>query len=234
MLTPLATDIWFSDGPAVVGAAGFRFPTRMVLIRLPDDGGLWVWSPVALTDDLRAAVDQLGVVRHVVAPNHLHYTFLADWACAFPDARIYGAPGLSPEVAGATIHSTIQDEPIRAWSGAIDHVVVRGNRITTEVVFFHRATSTTLVTDLVQQIPRGWFKGWRAAVAKLDLMTAPTPSVPRKFRLATTDRPAFRTAIRRILEWPTEKLIIAHGAPVKRDGKDVLHNAFDWLVSPKA
>ncbi len=230
MLTPFGTDIWYSDGPAVVGAAGFRFPTRMAVIRLPDNGGLWIWSPVQLTDNLRAAVDQLGVVRHVVAPNHLHRTFLADWASAFPDARIYGAPGLTADVAGTAIHSTIQDEPIQAWGEAIDHVVVRGNRITTEVVFFHLATSTVLITDLVQQIPQGWFGGWRAVVAKLDLMTAPTPSVPRKFRLATTDKPAARNTIKRILEWPAEQLIIAHGAPVARDGQSVLRNAFSWLV----
>lgn len=81
-----------------------------------------------------------------------------------------------------------------------------GNRITTEVVFFHRPTATVLVTDLVQQIPQGWYRGWRAVVARLDLMTAPVPSVPRKFRMATTDKTASRDAVRRIWNGPPNAL----------------------------
>ena len=112
----------------------------------------------------------------------------------------------------------------------MDQVVVRGNRITTEVVFFHRQSSTVLVTDLVQQIPRGWYRGWRAVVARLDLMTAPVPSVPRKFRMATTDRTAARQGVQRILEWPFDSLVMAHGAPLQTGGKEALRHAFAWLM----
>lgn len=229
-MTSFASELWLFDGPAVTGAAGFRFPTRMAVIRLPGQGGLWVWSPVALTEDIRKAVDALGPVRHLVAPNSLHYTFLAQWAAAYPDARVHAAPGLSQDVAGTAIHATLGDEPDPAWAGILDQVVVRGNRITTEVVFFHRESATVLVTDLVQQIPRDWYRGWRAVVARLDLMTASRPSVPRKFRLATADRSAARIGVRRILEWPTDRLVMAHGAPVPSGGKEALRQAFGWLM----
>ena len=43
-----------------------------------------------------------------------------------------------------------------------------------------------LFTDLLQQFPPDWFHGWRALIARLDLMTAPEPSTPRKFRAAFT------------------------------------------------
>lgn len=229
-MTPFAQDIWLCDGPTVTGAAGFRFPTRMAVIRLPGDGGLWVWSPVALTPDLRGALDGLGPVRHLVAPNSLHHSFLAQWAAACPGARVHAAPGLTPEVAETTLHATLGDTPDPDWGGALEQVIVPGNRITTEVVFFHRVSGTVLVTDLVQQPPRGWFRGWRAVVARLDLMTAPDPSVPRKFRMATTDRPAAAQAVRRILDWPAERLVMAHGAPVTGNAQAVLARAFRWLV----
>jgi hypothetical protein len=202
----------------------------MAVIRLPVEGGLWVWSPVALTPEIRRAVDALGTVRHLVAPNSLHHTFLADWAAAYPEAKVSAAPGLAQDVAGTEIHSIMGDEPDPAWAGTLDQVIVRGNRITTEVVFFHRASSTVLVTDLVQQIPRDWYHGWRAVVARLDLMTAPVPSVPRKFRMATTDRSAFRDSIRSVLEWPAERLVMAHGTPIASGGKGALQAAFDWLI----
>lgn len=229
-MTPFGSNLWLFDGPTVTGAAGFQFPTRMVVVRLPKDGGLWVWSPVALSQDIRDAIDTLGPVRHLVAPNSLHYTFLAEWAVAYPNARVQAAPNLSQKTAGTMIHSTLGVEPDPLWAGALDQVVVRGNRITTEVVFFHRETATVLVTDLVQQIPQGWYSGWRAIVARLDLMTAPIPSVPRKFRIATTDKSAARDDVKRILEWPVHRLVMAHGTPMQSGGKEALQQAFSWLM----
>jgi len=229
-VTPFGAQCWLFDGPAVTGAAGFRFPTRMAVVRLPEDGGLWIWSPVALTQDVRLAIDALGPVRHLVAPNSLHYTFLAEWAEAYPDAKVHAAPGLTEQITTTTIQSTMGEDPDPAWAGAIDQIMVRGNRITTEVVFFHRESSTVLVADLVQQIPKGWYRGWRAVIAHLDLMTASVPSVPRKFRMATTDKVAARDAVARILEWPAEGLVMAHGAPLRSGGKEALRNAFEWLI----
>lgn len=229
-MTPFGSNLWLSDGPAVTGAAGFQFPTRMAVVRLTGNGGLWVWSAVALTPDIRVAIDALGPVRHLVAPNSLHHSFLAEWADTYPDAHVHGAPGLTEHVAGTTIHSILGNKPHPDWAETLDQVVVRGNRITTEVVFFHRESATVLVTDLVQQIPQGWYRGWRAIVARLDLMTAPVPSVPRKFRMATTDKAAARMDVERILEWPSLRLVMAHGAPMPSGGKEALQNAFSWLI----
>jgi hypothetical protein len=229
-MTPFGPDLWLTDGPAVTGAAGFQFPTRMAVVRLPGEHGLWVWSPVALTPGVRVATDNLGPVRHLIAPNSLHHTFLADWVRAYPDAQVHAAPGLTKQTAGTAINSVLGDAPDPAWAGAVDQVVVRGNRITTEVVFFHRSSATTLVTDLVQHIPKGWYRGWRAVVARLDLMAAPAPSVPRKFRVMTTDKVAAREAVERILDWPADRLVMAHGAPVETEGQATLQRAFGWLV----
>lgn len=229
-MTHFGPELWLFDGPALTGAAGFVFPTRMAVIRLPDAGGLWVWSPVDLTPDLRSTLDALGPVRHLVAPNSLHHTFLAQWAAAYPDARVHAAPGLTEGIAATPLHATLGDVPDPAWAGHIEQVVVRGNRITTEVVFFHRPSATVLVTDLVQHIPKGWYRGWRALVARLDLMTAVNPSVPRKFRMATTRKSVARAAVSRILDWPARNLVMAHGAPVQSEAKETLRRAFDWLM----
>ncbi|WP_298307324.1 DUF4336 domain-containing protein [uncultured Erythrobacter sp.] len=230
MLQPFGPNFWLCDGPAVTGAAGFHFPTRMIVIELPSEGGLWVWSPVGVSEDVRAEIDALGPVRHLVAPNNLHHTFLPDWVATYPEARVHAAPGLSASTTGATIHERLGNAPDPAWEGVLDQLVVPGNRITTEVVFHHRPSSTAIVTDWVQHIPRGWYRGWRGMIARLDLMSAPEPSVPRKFRLATTDRNAARAAMRRILAWEADRLVFAHGPPVDEGGTEVLRSAFRWLV----
>ena len=227
-LEPLGQDIWFARGPTLT-AFGFRFPTHMAAVRLAA-GDLVIWSPVALGEALRAELGALGPVRHVIAPSTLHHLFVADWRRAYPNARFHAAPGLRDKRADLEFDDDLTDAAPSAWAGQIDQVVIRGNLITTELAFFHRASGTTLVTDLVQHFPADWFSGWRAVVAKLDLMTAPEPAVPRKLRLAFVDRRAARSAVERVLAWPTEKVLMAHGAPVLDDGQAVLRAAFRWLV----
>lgn len=227
-LRQFGPEIWLADG-AQVEVVGFHYPTRMAVIRLAA-GGLLVWSPVALSDGLRNELAALGEVRHLIAPNTLHDRWLADWQAAFPSATLHAAPGLERRRPDLRIDAALADVPPPAWAAEIDQVVVPGNRITTEVVFFHRPSGTVLFTDLLQQFPRRWFRGWRALVARLDLMTGDEPAVPRKFRMAFVDRPAARAAVRRILEWPSSKLLVAHGAPVVHDVGAVVARAFRWLA----
>ena len=228
ILTPFGTDIWLADGPTVTAALGFAYPTRMAVIRLAG-GGLFVWSPVALTEEVRAAVDGLGPVRHIVAPNSLHDTFLPEWQAAYPQALIHAAPGLRMLRADLRFGSDLGAAPHPDWAGQIDQVVVCGNRITTEVVFFHRASGTAIFTDLLQHLPPGWFAGWRALLARADAMTGPEPAVPRKFRVAFTDKAVARRAMARVLAWPVRQVVMAHGAPVPQDGAALLKRAFRWL-----
>jgi hypothetical protein len=212
----------------VTAAAGFHYPTRMAVIRLAG-GELVIWSPIALSEPLRAEVEALGSVRYLVPPNALHHTFLADWQQAYPEAMVFAPPGLREKRADIRLDADFGDAPIAAWSGEIDHAIMWGNRITSEVVLFHRESRTAIFTDLLQQFPRGWFAGWRALVARLDLMEGSEPAVPRKFRVAFRDRKAARHALDRILAWPTDKVVIAHGPPVTRDGQAFLRRAFHWL-----
>ena len=227
-LQPFGESIWLADG-AIAEVAGFRYPTRMAVIRLPGEN-LFIWSPIALSDALRTKIDALGRVSHIVPPNALHHLHIAEWQCAYPGARTYAPPGLRAKRKDLVFDENLETENEMPWIRDIDQVAVGGNRITTEVVFFHRKSRTVLFTDLVQHFKPGWFTGWRAVVARLDLMAAAQPEVPRKFRLAFTNRRAARAAVRRILAWPAERVVMAHAAPVERDGQAFLARAFRWLV----
>lgn len=222
-------NIWIAEGPTVTAAAGFAYPTRMAVIRLAR-GDLVIWSPVALSEALATAVNALGMVRFLVAPNGLHHSFLADWQQAYPDATVCAPPGLREKRRDIRFDVDFSDGPVAEWAGEIEFAIMWGNGITTEVVFFHDASRTTIVTDLIQQFPPGWFSGWRALVARLDLMLADEPTVPRKFRLAFTDRQAARQSLATILAWPTERVIMAHGPLIPSDGQAFLRQAFGWLA----
>jgi hypothetical protein len=148
-----------------------------------------------------------------------------------PGAKVYAPPGLRRKREDIVFDADLGDAPGPDWAGEIDQVLMQGNLITTEVVFFHVKSRTVLVTDLLQQLPASSFSGWRALVAKLDLMVGPEPSVPRKFRVAFTNRRAARDALERIFAWPAEKVLMAHGTPVENDARAFLRRAFRWLAA---
>ncbi|MEP2830615.1 DUF4336 domain-containing protein [Parvibaculum sp.] len=227
MLQQFGDEIWIADGPGIEAIMGFRYPLRMAVMRLAD-GSLFVWSPIELTGALHAQLDALGPVRHIVAPNTLHHLYIPEWKSAWPEARLHAAPGLSEKRKDIAFDEILGDTPSTGWAGEIDQVVMK-NAIADEVVFFHVKSGTVLFTDLIQHFAKGWFKGWRALVAKLDLMTGPEPAVPRKFRLAFRDRLAARAALARILAWPAQNVVMAHGTPVTGEGRAFLGRAFRWL-----
>lgn len=227
MLSEFGRNIWICDGPEV-SVLGFRYPTRMAVIQMAQ--GLFIWSPVALTPALQQAVNALGTVRWIVAPNHLHHLFLSDWHTAYPDAELWAAPKLAAKRRDLSFDGTLSATPLPAWAPEIDQTIVQGNAITTEVVFFHRPSGTTLFTDLLQQFPQGHHRGWRGVIAKLDKMVEPEPAVPRKFRVAFTNRKAARASLSRILDWPTQYVLMAHGTPVTQNGQAFLKSAFAWLA----
>jgi Domain of unknown function (DUF4336) len=227
-LKEFGRDIWIVDGSSVA-VAGFHYPTRMAIIRLPDEG-LFIWSPIQLTDSLRAEVDAIGPVRHIVAPNSLHHLFLGEWKRAYVGARLYAPPGLRKKRNDIVFDADLEDAPRPEWMGEIDQVLMRCNLITTEVVFFHARSGSVLFADLLQQIPAHLVSGWRAAIARLDLMVGPEPSVPRKFRVAFINRRLARKSLRRVLAWPAEKVVMAHGLPVESDAPAFLRRAFAWLA----
>lgn len=228
MLLQFGEEIWTAGGPTV-SVAGFRYPTRMVAIRLRD-GALFIWSPTAPTSELRDSIDHLGPVRHLVAPNTLHHMFVGQWQKAYPAAETWAVSELRAKQPSLRVDHDLQDVPPPRWASEVDQVIIGGNLITTEVVFFHRQSRTAIFTDLIQHFDRGWFNGWRAIIARLDLLTATQPTVPRKFRIAFSDRKVAREAVERVLGWPIDKLLTAHGIPIAQGGRDVVAHAFKWLL----
>ncbi|GGB29781.1 DUF4336 domain-containing protein [Allosediminivita pacifica] len=227
MTDPFGPELWVTEGGDVAGMAGFVFPTRMVVIRLAS-GGLMLWSPVALTDQVREAVAALGTPRFILAPNALHHLHVADWQAAFPGVEVHAAPGVSARRPDLDISAELEATPDPRWAQEVDQVLME-NRIATEVVFFHRPSATVIFTDLLQNMAPGRFTGWRGVVARLDRMVGPKPAVPRKFRMGFRDRAAARDGVRQILDWPAQRLLLAHGTPLREGAQAAVENAFGWL-----
>lgn len=221
--------IWIGNGPVVRFLAGFSYPTRMAVIRM-SDGGLFIWLPIALSAGLSGEVEALAPVRHLVSPNLLHHLFLGDWKSAYPEARLYASPGLRKRRRDLAFDADLGDAPAPQWAADVDQVLVKGSFAMTEVVFFHRASHAVIFADLIENLPRDWFRGWRGFVARLDGIVAPNPGAPREWRASFTDRRSARAALERVLAWPIEQVLIAHGEPAATGDPAFVERAFAWLL----
>ena len=232
VLKPVAADVWIADGPTIrFGPPGLRipFPTRMTVVRLKD-GGVFIHSPTMLEAKLRSDVERLGTPRYLVAPNRLHYWWIPDWQSAFPDARIFLAPKVAKQAAGRLnfAYTTMDKDSGYPWDAEIATLLIAGSYMT-EAAFFHRATCTLVLTDLIEN-----FETSRINSSLMRLLTwiggvrDPHGSMPRDMRM-TFPRQKLRSAVQQMIDWDPERIIIAHGRWYDRNGRAELIRAFQWL-----
>jgi len=227
MLEEFGPSLYLADGP-VVSFIGFAYPTRMAVARL-SDGGVWVWSPVALTDELANAVDAIGPVRHIVSPNKIHHLFLKEWAERWPDARVYAPPGLAKRKPDLSFDAELGDEPESAWAADIDQVIFRGSVAMEEVVFFHRPSRTAIVCDLIQRHPESQMTGWKGKLMRLDGLVGEQGSTPREWRASFLRRGPARAAREKVIGWSPERLLIAHGECAQNNAAEIIREALSWI-----
>ncbi len=236
-LKPVAPDIWIADGPVVRMAAPLGmsapFPTRMTIVRL-HDGGMWCHSPIAPDEGLFEAIDALGPVRHLVSPNLLHYASIAAWKRRYPDARAWASPGVRRRAASQKIEAPfdadLADAPPEAWKREIDQVRFRGSRAIEEFVFFHRASATVILADLVENFEaRKLTRGMRW-IARFGGVLDPDGKTPLDMRATFSGRkPVARGCFERIMAWHPRRAILAHGRWYAENAEAELQRAFRWL-----
>ncbi|MBT8445623.1 MAG: DUF4336 domain-containing protein [Gammaproteobacteria bacterium] len=227
MLEEFAPSLYVVDGP-IVSFYGFPYPTRMALVRL-EDGSVWAWSPVALSAEMIDAVNAVGPVRHIVSPNKIHHLFLAEWSRQWPDARVYAPPGLAKRKPELRFDAELGDTPDPAWAEEIDQVIFRGSLAMEEVAFFHRASRTAIICDLIQRHPEAAMTGWKGMLMRLDSLVGPRGSTPREWRASFLKRSKARAARDKVLGWNPERLLIAHGECAQSGATPIIGEALSWI-----
>lgn len=227
-LDPIAPDLWTAEGPTVRFLGVFPYPTRMAVARLRD-GGLWVWTPTELTDALASELEALGRVAHLVAPNKLHHLFLPAWVAAHPDAKLHGAPGLARKRPDLHFDGELTGRAPDAWAEEIDQALFTGSMLLDEVVFFHRASRTALVTDLIQRFDPKTLPPLSGIGMRMDGIVGEHGSTPRDWRALWWNRKQAREARRRVLDWKPERLVVAHGECVREGATPVIERALAWM-----
>lgn len=230
---PVADGIWIVDsGPLHI--AGLKMPVRMTVVRL-DEGGLWLHSPTRFDERLARALEALGPVRHLVAPNIAHWQFVEQWQRRFTGATVWAAPGLGQRrqvrKSGLRIDRELGEAAPEGWSAEFGQTVVAGAGGYREVAFFHKASRTLILTDLVQNLEREKLPPATRVFARLNGMLAPGGKAPLYLRAAVmVRRQQARAAVGRMIAWGPERVIFAHGRWFESDGAARLAASLRWLT----
>ncbi len=224
-LVPLADELWGSEYELRL-SPGFYMPVRMTVIRGP--AGLMLWSPGPIDDALAAALAELGEVSALVAPNLLHHLFIDSVQARYPSSKLYVAPGLAAKRADLRASGGLESLP-PAWADELRWLTIDGAERLGEVVALHRRSQSLLVTDLLFNMGpvRGVLSPCILGLAGVYRRFAQS----RLLRFLVDDRAAAGASVRAFLEWPIERLIPAHGAPVSgSEVKAEIASALHWML----
>jgi hypothetical protein len=224
MLRDVADGLWVVDHPFKMGPVDVG--TRTSIIRL-EAGGLVLHAPGPLSDALRGELEALGPVRALIAPNKFHHLFVGENLRAFPQARLYLAPGLAHKRKDLAGGETLGEEVPALWAGELDQVWVRGAPMLEEVAFFHRASRSLILTDLAFNVRHASSLVTRLFLKSMGAYGRFGPS--RLARFAMRDREAARAALDRILAWDFERVILAHGEILEDAGREALRESYAFL-----
>lgn len=211
--------------PAPLSFMGLRVGTRMTIVELPD-AGLLVHSPIPLDASLREAVDALGPVRHVVAPNVFHHLFAGAWIEAYPDAVLHAPAALRKKRPDLRVDAALGDAPHPGWGGALTPIPIEGTLLH-ETVLVHHASGTVISADLTENFDTSdhWLTRWYLKSGGIHGRIG----VSRWLRLAFRDRPATRRSIDALLAQEFDRVIVAHGDIVPRDGPEAVRRTYAFL-----
>lgn len=142
-LDSLGDSIWSIQEPVRFGP--LRIRTRMTVVRL-DDGALWIHSPLAPAPNLTEALDSLGRVRYVVAPNKSHSLFFESFLAAYPAAEGYAAPGLGRKLGHDRYAVPGRADP---FGPHLTPYFIAGLPVLNETVWYHTASRSLILSDLL-------------------------------------------------------------------------------------
>lgn len=205
---------------------GVYLPARMVVLRLDEDT-LALWSPVPMSEGLAAAIEALGQVSLILAPNNYHHLFLVAAMERFPKAEVWVAPAVptkQPALAGVNLLGPASSPP---WAPSLSPFFLDGAPAMEETAFIHRSTRTLLLTDSLFNLQS--VDGLLSAAVFRLMGSSGHARQSKLWRSTVKDTAAMGESFARLLNEDFDRIVMAHGEVVEANGRAVLREAAGWL-----
>lgn len=227
MLQHIAEDIWAHQTDLRL-PLGMSMPCRATILRLTD-GSLVVHSPLAIDDATATEIDRLGDVRFLIAPNCLHWMYLKAAKERYPQARVFGSPGLEKKLGGFSFEPLPATGRIAGMREDIRVERIEGAPSLTEHVFLHERSRSLLVTDLFFNIHECRSFGMRTVLRVVGAWKKTAQS--RALRFGVKDRQAAGRSAAEVVSWDFDRVVVGHGDIVEGDARARAAEALSWMMS---
>lgn len=217
-------------------------------------GALAVFSPTALTPEVRSTVDLLGSnVKYIAALDFEHHIFISDWSRAFPSASLLGVEGLpekresSSSTAGSNFKyiwtaknkhdMTVDSEFDQEFE--VEYVDGHANK---ELVVLFKRDKTLIEADLLFNLPSiesfarssdNPEAGLLNKVFNRVFSTKGSAIWHKRIQwyAMAKNRPSFNASTQRIAAWDFDKIIPCHGDVIENGGKGIFQKVFEWHIN---
>ncbi|POS69070.1 hypothetical protein DHEL01_v212538 [Diaporthe helianthi] len=232
-----------------------------MLVKLTS-GALAVFSPVAMTDDVKAKLAELGgTVKYIIAPDIEHHIFITEWHQAYPEAKIIGPEGLPEKrVKQSANDPKIGKEEFAVVFTAKDKLNIKvdeefdrdfqyeyvDSHANKELVFLYKPERIMIEADLMfnlpadeqySKCPESEKKVGFAGKLFVNMQTTQGEAKGMKrflwYVLSAKDRNGFNESVKRINDWDFDTLIPCHGETLVGNGKETFSRIFDWHLTGK-
>ncbi|KAF3187045.1 hypothetical protein TWF788_002623 [Orbilia oligospora] len=229
-----------------------KFGGRATITKL-SSGGLVVFSPTVLTDEVASTVTSLGgQVSYIVAPDIEHHLNIGPWKAAYPTARVIGPTVLyqkrqkqgnedvpfdfsyNSENKNSLIlpEDFTRDFELEYWDNHMSH----------EIALLHKPSGTLIEADLIFNLPsKEQFsktdidatKGFWTKVS-MHLFTSLAGKSQQRFLwygASSKGRAGFNRSAKVLDGWEFDRIIPCHGDVIETGGKATFRRLFAWHLA---
>lgn len=213
-------------------------------------GKLAVFSPVALTQEAKSRVSELGEVSYISCLDYEHHLFIGEWSKAFPKATTIGVEGLQEKRAKQKNEDVVFDKVFTKenkdtlkiddeFDSEFDYEYVPGHG-NKELVFNFRKDRTLIQGDLLFNLPATEQYSRSDESPTQGLLTRFFNAVnstsgdalwQRRFiwyAISAGDRPSYNNSVSKIDKWAFDRIIPCHGDVVETGGKGLFQKVMQW------
>ena len=223
--------IWLLEYPVRFG--GMDLFGRTTIIRL-ENGDLIIHDPCKINDSVKRKIDEIGVVKYIIAPGYYHHLFVTDFQHYYPDAETFLCPGLEKKRPDITFEWILGNRPDHRWDDAIEQVVVQGTKYIWEVAFFHKPSRTLILVDLLENIGDNYrhkasrlLRFWWKVIFRMWN----NPKAAPEYQMGWGNKKIVKIALDRILGWDAERVILSHGENMEENVNKTLCTAWKRVLN---
>jgi hypothetical protein len=191
---------------------------RMTVVKL-DDGGLVIWSAIALDEAEMQKLEGFGTPRYLIVPGDLHRLDARPWKDRYPDLHVIAPAAARPkveEVVHVDATSVVFGDP------KVTYLTVPGTGEREAALLVGGGGTTLVLNDLIFDLAdRPGLRGW---LFKAIGMTGTQAHIPAPIRMRkVVDKGALSVALEHWAHLPRlERVIISHGRILVEDPGGVL------------